>query len=77
MVLPDGMDLRSANDSPAALKLRYNVKDGSFKGSFKAYATAKGRLKVITVKVAGMMLDGKGYGTASTRKSGGVPITID
>ena len=68
MLLPNGMDLRSAKDSPAALKLRYKAKDGSFKGTFKAYATAKGRLRVITVNVTGVVVDGVGYGRATLKK---------
>ena len=62
--------------NPSALKLTYNAKDGSFKGSFKAYADVNGKPKATTVKVAGVLVNGTGYGTA-TAKGSSTPVTIE
>ena len=59
------------------LKLTYKAKDGTFKGTFKAYRDVKGRAKKVTVSVSGVMIDGVGYGTATIKKVGSVPITIE
>ena len=64
-------------DNPAALKLSYKAKDGSFKGSFKVYAEVDGRLKATTVKVAGVMVDGVCHGTATVKKIGYAAIAIE
>ena len=63
-------------DNPSTLKLTYKAKDGTFKGSFKAYADVNGRPKATTVNVTGVLIDGVGYGTATIKKVGGVPVTI-
>lgn len=64
----------------SGLKLRYTVKTGQFKGSFKAYAllTAKGRtkLKKYTVNVIGFVADGHGQGEATCRVPAGGPWTV-
>ena len=64
------------NGNPSGLKLTYKAKDGSFKGSFKAYAIVKGKLKKQIVNISGVMIDGKGYGSAAIKKTGSVAITI-
>ena len=56
----------AGNDS--GMKLTYKSKDGSFKGSFKVYAVEGGRLKKFTANVTGLMIGGKGYGTATIKK---------
>ena len=61
-------ELTTTSANWAALKLTYKAKTGQFSGSFKAYAMAGGRLKATTVKVAGVLVDGKGYGTATVKK---------
>jgi len=86
-LLPDGMKIRIQGRSfridrgkkanPSGLTLRYNASTGAFTGSFRAYRTVNGRNRTVTVTVAGMVLDGKGYGTASVKKLGGVPIAIE
>ncbi|MBR1920407.1 MAG: InlB B-repeat-containing protein, partial [Kiritimatiellae bacterium] len=64
-------------DNPAGLRLTYKAADGSFKGSFKVYADNGGRLKATTVSVAGVVLDGVGYGTATIKKpAGSTSITV-
>ena len=64
-------------DNPSALKLTYKAKDGTFKGSFKAYADANGKPKATTVNVAGVLVDGVGYGAATIKKAGGVSVTVE
>ncbi|MBP5286032.1 MAG: hypothetical protein ILO34_08015, partial [Kiritimatiellae bacterium] len=48
------------------------AKKGTVKGSFKADALNKSgktpKMKKVTVKVTGMMVDGVGYGSASVKK---------
>lgn len=63
-------------DNPAALKLSYKAKDGSFSGSFKAYANNGGRLKATTVNVTGVVVGSVGYGTASVKKTGCAPVRV-
>ena len=54
--------------NPSGLKLTYKAKDGSFKGSFKAYALESGKVKVYTVNVEGVMIGDVAYGTALLKK---------
>ena len=53
----------------SALKLTYTPKTGLFKGAFKVYAVLGGKLKKLTAKVAGVVADGEGVGTAFIPKS--------
>ncbi len=55
-------DTKGTNRS--AMKLTYTPKTGIFKGSFKVYAIQGGKLKKFTVKVIGVVVDGKGAGDA-------------
>ena len=71
------VDEAKLGGNPAALKLTYKAKDGSFKGSFKAYSLVNGKPKAVTVNVAGVVVDGVGYGTATVKKVGSVPISIE
>ena len=61
----------------AGLKLNYKVKDCTFKGSFKAYADVGGKPKSTTVNVSGVVVGGVGYGAATVKKVGGVPVKIE
>lgn len=63
-------------DNPSGLKLTYKAKDGTFKGSFKAYADVNGRPKATTVNVTGVLVEGVGYGAATIKKLGGVSVTV-
>ena len=64
--------------NPAALKLVYSAKDGTFKGSFKVYGvTDAGRGKTMTATVVGAMVEGVGYGSAVIRSVGSVPVVIN
>ena len=71
------VDESKKGDNAAALKLTCKAKDGSFKGSFKAYAVVGGKLKATTVNVAGVMINGVGYGTATVKGKGAVEVTIE
>ena len=69
------VDEMKLGDNPSGLKLTYKAKDGSFKGSFKAYAVDGG--KATTVNVTGVMVNGVGYGTATIKGRGVAPVTIE
>ena len=71
------LDDSKAGENPSGLKLTYKAKEGSFKGSFKAYADVGGKLKATTVAVTGMMVDGVGYGTATCKKPAGGPWVVE
>ena len=70
------VDETKLGENPSALKLTYKTKDGSFKGSFKAYADVNGKPKATTVKVAGVLVNGIGYGTA-TAKGVSAPVMVE
>ncbi len=74
-----GTDVDSAKlgENPSALKLTYKAKDGSFKGAFKVYADNGGRLKATSVNVSGVVVEGVGYGSATVKNAGAVPIGIE
>ena len=65
-------DTKGTNRS--AMKLTYTPKTGIFKGSFKIYAIQGGKLKKVTVKVIGVVVDGKGWGSATG--PGGVSFAV-
>ena len=71
------VDEAKAGVNPSGLKLTYKAKDGSFKGSFKAYASEKGKPKAMAVNVTGVLVNGIGYGTATIKKVGSLTITIE
>ena len=70
------LDDSKAGANPSGLKLTYKAKDGSFKGSFKAYADVGGKLKATTVNVTGVMVNGVGHGTATVKGVGSVSVEI-
>ena len=70
------VDESKTGDNPSTLKLTYKAKDGTFKGSFKAYADVHGRPKATTVNVTGVLVEGVGYGAATIKKLGGVSVTV-
>ncbi|MBR4257771.1 MAG: leucine-rich repeat protein [Kiritimatiellae bacterium] len=71
------VDEEKTGENPSALKLTCKAKDGSFKGSFKAYADNGGRLKATTVNVTGVVLDGVGHGIATIRNVGSVDVSVE
>lgn len=71
------VDESKLGENPSALKLTYKVKDGTFKGSFKAYADVNGRLKATTVNVSGVLVGGVGFGAATVKGGGGVAVMVE
>jgi hypothetical protein len=70
------VDPAKAGQNPSGLKLSYKAKDGSFKGSFKAYADNGGKLKATTVDVSGVLVGNVGSGLAIVKKTGSVSVTV-
>ena len=76
------VDTSKGKTNLSSLKLTYKPKDGTFKGSFKAYALEgvgkKRKLKTYTVNITGLVIDGIGYGQATCKKpkSGPWPVAI-
>ena len=68
-------DTKGTNRS--AMKLTYTPKTGIFKGSFKIYAIQDGKLKKFTVKVAGVVVDGKGWGRATGPGGASYAVTVE
>ena len=58
-------------------KLTYKAKDGSFKGSFKVYSDVNGKLKATSVSVTGVQIGNKGYGVATIKGKGSIPVTVE
>ena len=56
-------------DNMSGLKLTYKAKDGSFKGSFNAYALENGKIKSYKVKVTGVVVNGNGYAQVVVKKA--------
>jgi hypothetical protein len=63
--------------NPSGLKLSYKSKDGSFTGSFTAYAIVKGKLKKHKATVEGVLINGIGYGSITIKKIGTWAVTIE
>ena len=71
------IDYDKAGENPSGLKLTFKAKDGTFKGSFKAYTNVKDKPKATTVSVSGIVVDGVGYGTATIKKRGSISVTVE
>ena len=69
-------DEAKLGENPSELKLTYAAKSGTFKGSFKVYVDVGGKPKATAVNVAGVLVDGTGYGAATIKKAGGVGVMI-
>ena len=77
VVVKNGVvDETKLKDNPSGLKLTYRSSSGTFSGSFKAYINNKGKAKSVTVSLAGVVVDGVGYGMATIKKAGSVSIQI-
>jgi hypothetical protein len=63
--------------NPSGLKLTYKSKDGSFKGSFTAYAIVDGKLKKHRATVEGFLIGNIGYGTVAIKKIGTWNVVIE
>ena len=75
------VDTTKGRTNLSGMKLTYTSKKGTFRGSFKVYAlegSGKSRkLKKYTFKVSGVVVDGKGHGTATCKKPAATwPVTV-
>ena len=70
-------NLSFPDGAPAELKLKYKAEDGTFSGSFKVYVDNGRHVKGVTVKVCGVVLDGKGDGSAYVKKVGDWEATVE
>lgn len=78
VVLRNGVvDESKLLDNPAAVKLTYTARTGTFKGSFKAYVASGTRVKALSASIFGIVIDGRGYGSATIRGKGAVPVVIE
>ena len=71
-------DLTFGGAAPRGLKLKHKA-DGTFSGSFKACIDAGARRpKDVTVKFAGVVVGGRGYGSAYVKRPavGGLPLEL-
>ena len=75
----DGTYEDSAESSnPSGLTLSWSSAKGTFKGKFKVFAvTEADKSKRYTAVVNGAVLDGVGYGTATIKKVGSVPVKVE
>ena len=71
------VDASKLGANPSGLKLTYKAKDGTFKGSFKAYSDVNGKPKGTMAKVTGVLVNGVGYGSATIKNVGGASVTIE
>ena len=70
--------LQATGDNIAGLKLTYAPKTQTFKGSFKVWTfdEAKKKLKSVSAKVTGVVINGNGYGQAMVKKDVIGEITV-
>ena len=70
-------DVLTEYGNPSGLSLSFKPVQGMFLGRFKVFAvTEAGKSKKYTATVSGAVLDGVGYGTATIKKIGSVPVTV-
>ena len=70
-------EVQTEYGNTAGLALSFNAKTGTFRGSFKVFGvTEAGKSKKYTAAVNGVVLDGEGFGTATVKKVGAVPVTV-
>lgn len=63
--------LQATGKNLSALKLTYTAKKQTFKGSFKVWTfdSSKNKLKAVSAKVTGVVVNGKGYGQVVVKKA--------
>ena len=62
---------------PSGLRLTQSRRTGFFSGRFYVYVLSDGQQKRLRASVTGVVLDGKGYGTARIRGVGSWPVTVE
>jgi len=70
--LPDAAGLANAS----GLKLTFSQKDGSFKGTYSVYTFINSKLKKTKATVTGTMVGSVGFGVATIKGVGSVPVWI-
>ena len=64
----------------SAMRLTYDSRKGTFKGSFKVYVLETSgtvpRLKKLTARVSGIVVGGLGFGQAEIKQVGTFPVSI-
>lgn len=68
--------LTSGKSNDSSLKLKYSSKTGLFSGSFTIFTLQGTSLKKVTAIVNGVVCDCVGYGSATIRKHGTIPVWI-
>ena len=63
------VDNSDGKTNVSGLRLTYNARQGTFKGTFKVFTWSPNGAKY-TVHVSGVVVNGVGYGTASLKKAG-------
>ena len=69
--------VEASGENLSGLKLAYKIKDSTFKGMFTAYVLAGVKFKKQKFTVTGIVLGGRGYGTAALKGQGSIPVTIE
>lgn len=70
-------EVQTEYGNPAGLALSFNAKTGTFRGSFKVFGvTEAGKSKKYTAVVNGVVLNGEGFGVATIKKVGAVPVIL-
>ena len=77
-VKSEGEFVATSDENPAGLKLTYVRSTGLFQGSFQLYEEkSETKLKKHRVTVFGAVVNGVGYGTATIKKIGSIPVVIE
>ena len=71
-----GIDETKLGENPSGLKLSYTIKTCQFKGAFQVYVLQGTKLSKVKATVSGVVVDGRGFGTATLKGKGSLPITI-
>ena len=70
------LDVSKFGENPAGLKLTFKKKTGLFSGSFQLYQQSGDKLRKLKATVNGAVVDGVGYGSATVKNMGALPVTV-
>lgn len=70
------IDRSQALDNPSGLRLTYKSGPGTFSGSFTVYYDVDGTIKKVRAAVSGVLVGDRGYGTATVKRVGTIPVEI-
>lgn len=73
------LTISGTGENNACVKINATAKTGALKGNFTFYTwdAAKRKLKKIKVQLNGAFVAGKGYGSATIKKVGSMPFTLE